>query len=140
MKKKAGLILFLCVIFLGMVAAIYMQNIAAKEKDQHIKDLNAKYSKENTLYKKMNKTKDSLIRINMFLAKYRILTEAMTYRDSIRLPMQYKIGDIVYLKRDSSRAVISDIIVGGSKNEYYIKYKVLFKNNTTEDIIPELLY
>jgi predicted RNase H-like nuclease (RuvC/YqgF family) len=140
MKKKVGLIIFLCVIFLGLVGAIVFQNIAVKERDQKINDLNAKYSSENIRYKQINKTKDSLMRINMFLAKYRILTEAMTYRDSIRTPMQYKIGDIVYLKRDSSRAVVSDIIVGGSKHEYYIKYKVLFKNNTTEDIIPELLY
>ncbi len=140
MKKKVGLIITIIVIFLGMIAAIVMQNLKVTEKEDQIKSLQAKYSNENSRYNAVSATKDSLIVINSFLAKYRALTEAMTYRDSVRLPMQYKIGDVARLKRDSSRVVISDIVVGGSKYDYYIKYKVLFKDNTTEDIIPELLY
>lgn len=140
MKKKVGLIIFLIVIFLGLIAAIVMQNMKVKEKELQIKELQSKYSSENSRYNKISATKDSLMLINSFLAKYRALTEAMTYRDSVRIPMQYKIGDVVHLKRDSSRAIISDIVVGGSKYDYYIKYKVMFKDKTTEDIIPELLY
>lgn len=140
MKKKTGLIIFICAIFIGLIAAVVIQNMNAREKSKKIIELQTQYNTESSRYRKLKVTRDSLMRINMYLAKYRTLTEAMTYRDSIRLPMKYKVGDVVRLKRDSARAVVSDIIVGGSGHEYYIKYKVLFKNNTTEEIIPELLY
>ena len=140
MKKKTGLIIFICAIFIGLIAAVVIQNMNAREKSRKIIELQMQYNTESSRYRKLKVTRDSLMRINMYLAKYRALTEAMTYRDSIRLPMKYKVGDVVRLKRDSTRAVVSDIIVGGSGHEYYIKYKVLFKNNTTEEIIPELLY
>ena len=54
--------------------------------------------------------------------------------------MKYNIGDKVYLKRDSSKVVVSDVVVGGGKHEYYIKYKVMFRNGQEEAVVPELIY
>ncbi len=58
----------------------------------------------------------------------------------------HHIGDIcLHLKYDSSRVIISDIIVGGGNYEYYIKYKVLLKDGQEKscsgnDFTPIFLY
>jgi len=140
MKNKIFLISVIVLVISIMGFAIYKLNQKVKEKQQKITDLEYSNSNSSSRLKKIQKTRDSLAFVNAFLAKYRILTEAMTYRDSITLPMKYKIGDIVRLKRDSSRAVINDIIIGGSKHEYYIKYKIALKSGQTEDIVQDLLY
>lgn len=74
------------------------------------------------------------------LAIYKSLTKSMVYRDEAIMGLRHKVGDIAYAKRDSAQVVISDIVIGGSKYEYYIKYRILRKDNTSEEIIPELLY
>jgi hypothetical protein len=64
----------------------------------------------------------------------------MVHRDEATSLLKYKVGDFVYMKRDSSRVVISDIVIGGAKYEYYVRYKVLYKDKTTEEVAPELIY
>ncbi len=140
MKKKIILIVIFSVVIIGMGIAIYLLNKKVDQKTEQIIAMKKASENANTKYKKMIHSKDSLMRINAFLAKYRTLTVAMTYRDSVRLSMKYDIGEVVHLKRDSSRVIISDIIVGGGKHEYYIKYKVMFKNGQEEEVFPELLY
>lgn len=140
MKKKVFLIILILLVFGGMGYGIYKLNNKVKEKTQKISDLENASLTANSRYKKLMNSKDSLELINILLSKYRVLTDAMKYRDSVRLQMAYTVGDVVHLKKDSSRAIVSDIIVGGSKHEYYIKYKVLFKNGQEEVILPELLY
>jgi len=119
---------------------IYTLNKKVEEKTKKIFDLENISQNANSRYNKLIKTNDSLSFINALLSKYRTLTDAMKYRDSVRLPLKYSVGDKVFLKKDSSRAIVNDIIIGGSKHEYYIKYKVLFKNGQEEEILPELLY
>ena len=119
---------------------IYKLNNKVKDKTKQISDLENASQSANSRYNQLMYTKDSLSFINVLLSKYRVLTDAMKYRDSVRLLMQYSVGDEVRLKKDSSRAVVSDIVIGGSKHEYYIKYKILFKNGEEEIILPELLY
>jgi hypothetical protein len=84
--------------------------------------------------------KDSLSKELSRLAIYKSLTGAMVYRDEVLMELKHKVGDIVYLKRDSSQAVVSDIVIGGSKYEYYIHYRVILKDNSWEELIPELIY
>jgi len=97
------------------------------------------YSSKKDYFQLLN-TKDSLFEINAFLSKYRALTVAMTYRDNVRMPLKYNVGSEVILKRDSSKVIVTDIIVGGGKYEYYIKYKVMLRNGKEEEVVPELLY
>jgi Tfp pilus assembly protein PilO len=140
MKKKVVLIIVFSLIIIGLGFAIYWLNKNVEEKQKKIADLENASKNASSKYNKLMHTKDSLMLINAFLAKYRTLTVAMTYRDSVRLGMKYVVGDVVHLKRDSSRVIVSDIVIGGSKHEYYIKYKVMFKNGNEEDVVPELLY
>ena len=125
----------------GMFIFIHFQNVQIiKTKDHEIDSLKNINVYANTLYSNTARSRDSCIYVNIQLSKYRALTDAMVYRDSIRKPLQYNIGDIVYLKRDSSRALVTDIVVGGGKFEHYIKYHIMFKDKSYEEIIPELLY
>jgi len=66
---------------------------------------------------------------------------SMTARDNATKLLKYQVGDVVYCKPDSIPAVITDVIIGGSKYEYYLKYKVKkdLKSESFE-IIPEQLY
>lgn len=140
MKSRIFFILFFSIVIIGMGIYIYTLNKKVEEKTKKIFDLENISQNANSRYNKLIKTNDSLSFINALLSKYRTLTDAMKYRDSVRLPLKYTIGDKVFLKKDSSRAIVSDIIIGGSKHEYYIKYKVLFKNGQEDEILPELLY
>jgi hypothetical protein len=140
MKKKIILIILFSLVFIGMGVTIYLQNNEVGKRKKQIDDMVTASKNANSRFNKLKYTNDSLHVINGFLAKYRVLTEAMTYRDSMKLQLKYNVGDIVYLKRDSSRAVVSDVVMGGGKHEYYIKYKVIFKSGKEEEVVQELLY
>ncbi|HRH58815.1 MAG TPA: hypothetical protein PLS10_14280 [Chitinophagales bacterium] len=111
-----------------------------KTKNRELTELKAKISEMEMLYSSATFKGDSLHALNIVLSKYKSLTYAMLYRDSIRKSLKYTIGDIVQLKSDSSKAVIQDILIGGGKYEHYMKYQVIRKDHTTELVSPELLY
>lgn len=140
MKKKITLIVLISIVAIGLGYAIYSLNSDVADKKKKIAELEKASMEANKRYNRLMDVKDSMLLVNAFLAKYRTLTVAMTYRDSVRLSLKYKIGDVVHLKRDSSRVIVSDIIVGGGKHEYYLKYKVLFSSGKEEDVVQELLY
>jgi len=84
--------------------------------------------------------RDSLKRENARLYVYKTLTKAMIHRDEAVSQLKYGIGDVVILKVDSSRVVIQDVVIGGGKFEYYIKYSVMHKDRHLETVSPELVY
>lgn len=108
-------------------------NSMLEEKNKIL--LQEESDKAHCIYKR-----DSLIREVKNLKIYESLTKAMVHRDEATKLLKQQVGDIVLLKRDSSQVVISDIIIGGSNHFYYIKYRVMHSDNTTEEVIPELIY
>lgn len=112
--------------------------IVGDKKD--LKEANSKLMNEQQYNSACSLKRDSLAKENKQLTIYKSLTKAMVHRDEATSLLNYKVGDLVYMKRDSSRVVIEDVVIGGSKYHYYIKYKVLYKDNTTEEVIPELVY
>lgn len=138
-KKKIILWFILSLLIGGMGYAMYRLNNALVEKRKKINEMEKSSKHANADYYKLKFTKDSLLQVNAFLSKYKTLTMAMTYRDSVRSPLSHHIGDVVYLKYDSSRVIISDIIVGGGNYEYYIKYKVLLKDGQEKEVVPEMI-
>ena len=83
---------------------------------------------------------DSLKKQNTSLSQYKTLTMAMIQRDVVTNQLKYKVGDIVLMKNDSAKVIINDIIIGGGKYNYYVKFRVLCRDNTEKEIIPELIY
>lgn len=140
MKNKLILILTFSIVIICLGFTIYLMNRKINASDKKIQDLEKTLFSSNKDYLQLLNSRDSLFEVNTFLSKYKALTVAMSYRDNVRLPLKYNVGNEVFLKRDSSKVLVTDIIVGGGKYEYYIKYKVMLRNGQEEDVIPELLY
>ena len=136
MKK----IVLIIVSILAVSGIVYLIYTSFSKKEQRINELETAIRNESNRINKLTITKDSLTRVNFYLSRFRGLTDAMWYRDSLKNPLKYKIGDRVILKRDSSRVVISDVIIGGSQYDFYVKYRVIGKDKITEEIVPELIY
>lgn len=128
---------------LSIVFYIYGQN-SVKPKMEKVQFLLDSTNTELSNFQSLSIAKtiyiDSLHKVNSLLSKYRTLTEAMSYRDSIRKPLEFKIGENIRMKRDSSYVLVDDIIVGGDKFSYYIKYIVEHKDKSLETVSPEKLY
>jgi hypothetical protein len=113
---------------------------ALRDTAVELKDTNAKLLKEQGLTSTCSYKRDSLMKENKRLSVYETLTRAMVHRDEAVSMLKYKVGDFIYLKRDSARVVIEDVVIGGAKYDYYVRYKVLHKDNHSEEIKPELAY
>jgi hypothetical protein len=137
-NKKIVWICFFVFLFVGIVFSALVWAIVSDKRE--LAEKNAKLQQEQGVNFTCASKRDSLIKEVKQLSIYKSLTKGMVHRDEATSLLKYKIGDFVYMKRDSARVVISDIIIGGSKYEYYIKYEVLHKDNSTEKVIPELIY
>jgi hypothetical protein len=87
--------------------------------------------------------KDSLNEANekiKFLSSYQPLTSAMIDRDKVRSTMKYQPGDFAIMKVDSSKVLVIDIIAGGDKFNYTLKYLVQHKDKSEEKVSEQLLY
>lgn len=111
-----------------------------KEDKKALHETNEKLLNEQSVSSTCSFTRDSLFKVNAELSKYKTLTQAMLHRDEATKQLKYKIGDVVYMKNDSSRVIIEDVLIGGGKYDYYVKFRVLFKDNTTKEVKPELIY
>ncbi len=104
------------------------------------KRTNEALQKELLLNSSCNHHVDSLEYINGELSKFKNLTMAMVHREEATKSLKYQVGDIVMLKSDSSRVVIEDLLIGGGKYNYFIKYRVLFKDDSRKEVTPEMIY
>jgi len=82
---------------------------------------------------------DSLYRINARFEKYRYAGESQSYRDSVSRRLEFIPGDYAYRKVDSIKVLVTDVIIGGGKFDYYFRYRTVDKNGKEEEIKPELL-
>ncbi len=140
-KKPFFITLIFSVLLLSILSiVIYNINETKKEREAKIQTLEAYLVNESNTIVKVSKTRDSLSGQLNYFKKYESLVDATFFRDSTSRSLKYKAGDVVLLKPDSSKAVIKEIIIGGTQYEYYIKYKVILKDRSQLEITPELLY
>lgn len=124
----------------GMFFVGYNYNSALEKERQAHSKTQAELNKERSSKTSCFATRDSLFRENARLSIYKSLSLAMVHRDEATKELKYQFGDVAHMKLDSSRVVIKAVIIGGSKYDYYIKYKVQYKDKTVEEVEPELLY
>lgn len=110
------------------------------QNQKNLAEANKKLLQEKNISNTCAYKKDSLTNEVNQISNYKALVKSMTHRDEATGLLKYKIGDFVYLKRDSDKVVVSDIVIGGAKFEYYVRYKVLHKDKTEEEVKPELIY
>lgn len=142
MEKRAKLLIWLssitiCVIFGMFFWFDYQEDKATQEKHEKTE---AALQHELLLNSSCNHHVDSLVYINGELSKFQSLTMAMVHRNNATAELKYGVGDIVYLKQDSSRVVIEDVLIGGGKYNYFVKYRVLFKDDSRKEVTPEMIY
>jgi hypothetical protein len=142
-KKKSNwkmVVLIFSALIILVTGFVYLMISTARDNAERMQKQMGLYRKESLENSVCSFKRDSLQREVNSLSIYRSLTKAMVHRDEATSLLKYKVGDFVYMKRDSVKVVISDIVIGGSKYEYYVRYKVLHKDKTEEEVIPELLY
>jgi len=141
-KRSFNLWRILGIVFLvALIGVLIYFIVTADQRHQKaMAEIQQKYQQEITRLTQANNAIDSLSIIATHLGKYQGLVEAGYTRDSSRIVIPHKIGDIVKLKVDSSNVVITDIVVGGGQFEYYVRYRVLHSDRKTEEIAPEMIF
>jgi hypothetical protein len=81
-------------------------------------------------------TRDSLFTKIRPYMPYESMVKSTAQRDSIAqlLPLNY--GDMVMILPDSTTGIIEGIVFGGNQYESYVRYKVLLKNKTYDEVNP----
>ena len=134
-KKSRKLLYF--TIALGVIVIFfgYIMWVLSEDKVK----LNKKVNEYEQLHSQESYTIDSSFQVIRRLSIYRELSEAMVYCDSVWSFLPHNVGDIVYSKLDSTKYILEDIITGGTKYSYYVKFKVRSKDKV-EEIDPVLIY
>jgi hypothetical protein len=126
------MLVLLCVMGIGIALFVQKDNIL-KAKQQEVDQL------KNCNVNLLN-YKDSLTKENARMTTYKTLCISMAVRDEAVKNLKYKPGDIVRMKIDSSKAVIQDYILGGSKFSYFIMYRITNSDGHFQDVAPQLIY
>ena len=137
-NKKVIWIVGFLTIFAAVVFTLMV--LAMKDDKKALRETNEKLLNEQSVSSTCSVTRDSLFKVNAELSKYKTLTQAMLHRDEATSQLKHKIGDVVYMKNDSSRVIVEDVLIGGGKYDYYVRFRVLFKDNTTKEVKPEVVY
>ncbi len=143
-KEKSGgktMHVFVTVLVVFMISwGFYYGFNAYKEKCRESEENKKAYNDMFLKFQQGAAYSDSLYKVNMRFNKYRHAAESQAYRDSVSRGMDYKPGDFAYKKSDSSKVVVSDIIVGGGLYNYYFRYRIIDKSGAEQEIKPELLF
>ena len=127
-------IIILTSIILITICIIFWQNKSIEEDEKGIKELKESIKLLTMEIKSVKRKKfevevnrDSLQRNLDYLWQYKPLVQSTKFRDQIGSNFDFKPGDLVRLKTDSSAVLVTDILVGGNKYNYFVKF--LVKNN-----------
>lgn len=147
MSKKKYVYIVVAFVLLFVIATIVALKNDLEEKQRlMIQETNKKdLEMAKMLMTEANKSEsyryknDSLATITRENIAYRELVRKMVARDMSGKSELPEVGSIVIFKNDSTRGVLSDIIIGGGKFDYYVKCRVVRKDGTTAEIKPEML-
>ncbi len=133
----------LSTILLITIVIIFWQNKSINEDRIGISELNEniKQLKKDIKFIKKKKfevevDRDSLQRNLDYLWQYKTLVQSSKFRDQINANFNFQPGDIVMLKSDSSTVLITDILVGGNKYNYFVKFLVKNKKGNLCEVSP----
>lgn len=146
-KQKRNLIIALTtIVVLGATLIFLLIRISSNEQEAQVSKINSLIESMNALkqQQKILETKnkelhhkgDSLERNLNVLWPHRSLVHNARLRDRVAEGLNFKPGDIALLKQDSSRVVITDIIVGGNAFTYYVNYLVRTSKGENKQVSP----
>ena len=139
-KKWIIVLVILVVITLGF---IYWQNQSLKEDQMDITALKSNIEQLKQEMKTIKNKKreveinrDSLQKNLDYLWQYKTLVQASKVRDQVGGNFKFYPGDRVRLKVDSSVVVITDLMVGGNRYNYFVKFLVKNNKGTQLEVSP----
>ena len=142
-KRNKKWIIILTSIILITISIIYWQNKSIKEDEKGISELKENINQLYLQIKSIKRKKyeveinrDSLQRNLDYLWQYKTLVQSTKFRDQISLNFNFEPGDRVRLKTDSSAVIITDILVGGNRYNYFVKFVVKNKKGEVLEVSP----
>lgn len=146
-NQKRNLIIALAsIVVLGAAVIFLLIRISNNEQQAQAsrigmltEEINALKQQQKSLEKQNNELNhrgDSLERNLNVLWPHRSLVHNARLRDRVSEELSFKPGDIALLKQDSSRVVITDIIVGGNAFTYYVNYLVKNSKGENKQVSP----
>ena len=146
-KDKRNLIWGIVIVSLLAITVIFLlirMSMSDKEyqadrirvlKDQ-MEEMRNQYSELAGVNKKLRREGDSLQGNLDVLWPKRALVYNARLRDRVSESLSLKPGDLAYLKYDSSRVVITDIVVGGNQFTYFVNYIIKTSKGETKQVSP----
>ncbi len=144
-NKKTILIAGLIVTIISSVLFFQFINQSKEEKEYQSTVLELKENvqilqkqlksikKEKTI---VSFEKDSLKKNLNYLWGYKPLVMTSYLRDRITANFDYKPGDLVRMKADSSIVIVTDIILGGNDYNYFLKFLIKNKKGESKEVSP----
>jgi hypothetical protein len=144
-KKKLIFIIVLLVLLSGLVIYLMTRSMSEegrlhqsqleKMKEQlELLDGNLKSLK--SAHKKLNHERDSIKRNADYMWPMRSLVYNAKLRDKVGEAIDLKPGDMATMKTDSSKVIVTDIVVGGNQFTYYLHYLVRTTKGESKEVSP----
>ena len=133
-KRKKIWFLILGGVIVLSIGIIYWQNRSISKEEANRTKMEEQLALLATEIKSLKQQnyivtskKDSLQNNLNYLWQYKPLVQASKFRDDVGANFSFHPGDRVRLKSDSSVVVLTDILIGGNRYNYFIKF--IAKNN-----------
>jgi len=144
-RKKLRIYMVLLVVAAALLSygiyAVMASEEAEKEQElsvmkQQLEDLSYLVKVLKSDKRLLNHQRDSLKQNVDYLWPMRNLVHNAKLRDKVGSELNIKPGQVVRLKTDSSRVIITDIIVGGNEYNYFLRYLIKNNKGETKEISP----
>lgn len=142
-KKLKPWIIVLIVLVVITLGIIYWQNQSLKADEMGMAALKSNIEQLQKEMKLIQRKKheveinrDSLQKNLDYLWQYKTLVQASKVRDQVGGNFKFYPGDRVRLKVDSSVVVITDLMVGGNRYNYFVKFLVKNNKGTQLEVSP----
>jgi len=144
-NKKTIIIAGLIIAIISSVLYFQFINQSKEEKEYQTTVLELKHNvqilqkqlksikKEKTI---VSFEKDSLKKNLNYLWGYKPLVMTSYLRDRITATFDYKPGDLVRMKTDSSIVIVTDILLGGNDYNYFLKFLIKNKKGESKEVSP----
>jgi len=120
-----------------------LNEAAQLDKSKSAQDLAALQEQLSNSNSTLNKTRfqrDSALTILKRVENYFPFIGMLQYRDSVSAALPYEVGDIVLIKPDSLKGVITDIITGGTSFSQSVQFKVMNRNKEERVLDSSMLW
>ena len=107
---------------------------------QELASLQDQLSNSNVALNKTRFQRDSALTIMKRVENYFPFIGMLQYRDSVSAALPFQVGDIVLIKPDSLKGVITDIVTSGTSFSQSVQFKVMNRNREERILDSSMLW